>query len=85
MVVTVGLTDRELPLPSGVPPHELLYHCHEAPVPSEPPDTESVVLLPAQMVVAVAVASGGAVDTLLTVTVTVAQAVVLQGPSARTK
>ena len=75
----------ELPLPTSVPAQEPLYQFQLAPVPSEPPVTDSVVLLPEQMVVAVAEAEAGAVESALTVTVTEAQAVVLQVPSARTK
>ena len=52
----------EVPLPADVPPQEPLYHCQVAPVPSDPPVKESVVLLPEQMVRAVAVAEAGAVE-----------------------
>jgi hypothetical protein len=81
----VGLTDKELPLPTAVPPQDPLYHWKLAPVPREPPVTDKVVLLPEQIVVAVAAALAGAVDNVLTVMVTEAQAVLLQVPSARTK
>lgn len=49
-MVDVGLTVIEVPVPAGVPLHEPVYHCQEAPVPSEPPTTESVVELPVQIV-----------------------------------
>lgn len=85
MVVVAGLTARELPLPTAVPPQEPLYHWKLAPVPSEPPVKDRVVPLPEQMVVGLALADAGAVESVFTVTVTEAQAVVLQVPSARTK
>lgn len=62
-----------------MPPHEPVNHCVEAPVPFEPPATVNVVLFPLQMVV-VPVAPVGAVDNVFTVTVTVAQSVVLHAP-----
>lgn len=74
----------ELPVPTEVPPQELVNHCVIAPVPIKPPLTVSVVLLPLQMVVE-PVTPVGSVERVLTVTVTLAQVVVLQGPSARTK
>ena len=83
-MVDAGETDREAPLPTGVPPHELLYHCHDAPVPREPPDTDKVVASPTQMVEGAADAETGFVDKLFTVTVVVTQIVVLQVPSALT-
>lgn len=85
VVVVAGLTAMELPLPTDVPPQLPLYHCQLAPVPSEPPTTKRLVLLPGQTVVDVAVAATGAVEGLLTVMVTCAQVVLLQVPSARTK
>jgi hypothetical protein len=45
-VFTVGLTTKEAPLPIDVPPQLLVYHCQEAPVPNEPPETFNVVALP---------------------------------------
>lgn len=62
-----------------MPPHEPVNHCVEAPVPFEPPVTVNVVLFPLQMVV-VPVAPVGAVDNVFTVTVIVAQSVVLHAP-----
>ena len=75
----------ETPLPTAVPPQLPLYHCQLAPVPNAPPTTESVVLLPEQIVVAVAEAEVGSVELVLTVMVTETQAVLLQVPSTRTK
>ena len=83
MVVLPGATVIEVPLPAEVPPQELLYHCQVAPVPKEPPTTVKVVLPPAQMVV-VPLIELGAVESVCTVTVVLAQVVVLQVPSART-
>ena len=37
------------PEPTGVPPQDALYHCHEAPVPRLPPLTVKVVLPPIQI------------------------------------
>ena len=72
------------PEPSHVPPQLTLYHSHDAPLPSEPPCLDSVDDSPAQMELGLADAPVGAVDSVLTVTVTLAQPVVLQSPSART-
>ena len=84
MVVDAGETDREAPLPTGVPPHDLLYHCHDAPVPREPPVTVKVVASPVQIAEGEAEAEVGSVDKLFTVTVVFTQTVVLQVPSALT-
>ena len=72
------------PVPTAVPPHELLYHFQLAPVPSVPPLTLKVVVLPKQMVVVPVIAVAGN-EVSPTVTVTLRQMVVLQVPSARTK
>ena len=83
MVVLPGETFIASPVPAGVPPHDPVNHCVIASVPFDPPLTVKVVLLPLQMVV-VPVAPVGAVDNVFTVTVTVAQVVVLQVPVYRT-
>lgn len=83
MVLLAGETFMASPVPAGVPPHDPVNHSVEAPVPFDPPSTVNVVLLPLQMVV-VPVAPVGAVDEVFTVTVTVAQVVVLHGPLYRT-
>ena len=70
-------------MPTKVPPQLPVYHCHEAPVPKLPPVTERVVA-PPQVGFTDAVAPIGAVELVFTVTVTLAQAVLLQVPSART-
>ena len=71
------------PVPADVPPHEPVNHSVTAPVPFDPPFTVNVVLPPAQMLV-VPVAPVGAVENVFTVTVTVAQSVVLHAPVYRT-
>ena len=78
-----GETFMASPVPAGVPPHEPVNHSVVAPVPFDPPSTVNVVLLPLQIVV-VPVAPVGAVDNVFTVTVTVAQVVVLHEPLYRT-
>ena len=67
------------PVPMAVPPHKPVNHCVTAPVPLEPPATVKVVLVPLQIVV-LPVAPVGAVDSVFTVTVTVAHEVALQLP-----
>ena len=84
MVVESGLTLIVLPLFTKVPPQDPLYHFHDAPVPSEPPLTVIFVLLPIQMVGEVAEALVGFVEAVFTCTVTCAQVVVPQSPSALT-
>ena len=71
------------PVPAEAPPHDPVNHCVEAPVPFVPPATVRIVLPPLQIVV-VPVAPVGAVDKVFTVTVTVAQVVVLHEPLYRT-
>jgi hypothetical protein len=75
----------ELPVPTKVPPHDPLYHFHDAPVPKEPPLTAIFVLLPTQIVGVPAVAPVGFVEGVFTWTVTCAQVVVPHSPSARKK
>ena len=74
----------ELPVPTDAPPQLPEYHFHEAPSPNEPPVTAKVLGLPEQTEVGFAEAPVGAIDEAVTVTVTLAQVVVLQLPSART-
>ena len=78
-MVDIGLTVIELPLPALVPLHEPVYHCHVAPVPNEPPTTESVVGLPVQVVTSPLIPVA-ATESVFTVTVVLAQVVVLQFP-----
>ena len=77
--MVVGETVMLFPVPADVPPQDTVNHSAVAPVPALPPATVSVVLPPLQMVV-VPVAPVGAVDKVLTVTVTVAHVVVLHVP-----
>ena len=67
-MVVVGETDRSFPVPTEVPPHELVYHPKVVP---EPPEYESVVLCPLHIVVCVACTDDGAEATGFTVIVTV--------------
>ena len=73
----------EVPDPTNTPPQLPEYHCHEAPVPNEPPDKLNVVE-PEQIGFGLAEALAGAVDDEFTVMVTEAQVVVLQVPTALT-
>jgi hypothetical protein len=79
-----GETEIDAPDPAEEPPQLPVYHCHEAPVPSDPPTTVSVVE-PPQVGFVVALIEVGAVEFVLTVTVNDAQVVVLQVPEALTK
>lgn len=58
----VGDTKIVAPEPTAVPPQEVLYHCQEAPVPSDPPFTVKVEEPPGQIAVGDAVADVGAVE-----------------------
>ena len=60
------------PVPADVPPHDPVNHCTVAPLPILPPATVSVVLAPLQIVV-VPVIPVGAVESVLTVIVILAQ------------
>ena len=80
----VGVTDNELPLPSGAPLQLPLYHFQVAPVPKLPPVLVRVVLWPLQIVVALALAEVTGVEVSFTVKVIFLQTVLLQVPSART-
>jgi uncharacterized membrane protein len=74
-----------LPLPTAVPPQELLYHFQSALLPRLPPFTLRVTLEPLQTESAEAVMEVGAVEKVLTLMDLLVQAVVSQVPSARTK
>ena len=80
MVFVVGDTVILLPVPAGVPPHEVEYHLAVAPVPALPPTSVRVVLLPLQMVETPEILVG-ATERVLTVINCEAQAVVLHSPS----
>lgn len=74
----------EVPAPAAFVHPEFVYHFHEAPVPSDPPETLTVVELPALIFADPAVAPVGAIEGTLTVMVVVAVAVLPHVPSART-
>ena len=85
VVVVVGETVSDAPLPTEVPvPQPPAYHLHVPPV-NNVPCTLNVVLAPEQMEVAEAVTPVGPQMEPVMVTVTDAHVVVLQVPSARTK
>ena len=64
-----GLTVKLAPAPMDVPtPHSPSYHTQTAPVPSEPPVTVNVLLVPKQVLSFVTVMPVGEVDSLPTVT-----------------
>ena len=86
MVVTIGLTVMvvDVPLPTTVPPHEPVYHTQLALVPKLPSVTVKVDVAPEHISVGPDVAVVGATDGVLCVTVTFAQVVVLQSPTAET-
>ena len=66
-----------------VPPHDTVYHCQVAPVPSAPPISVKVIAVPGQTVnEGLPVTEVGAVEFEFAVTVAVKQPVVLQVPSA---
>ena len=84
-MVTTGETIIGVPVPAAVPPQLPEYHCHDAPVPLEPPITLNVVGFPGQVGFTVALMIVGLVDNVfVTFTVTDTQAVELQVPSPRT-
>lgn len=85
MVVDEGVTVMLLPLPAGVPPQLPVYQRIEALLPSVPPLTRSVTLLPAQTESALEVIVVGALENVLTLTGLLTHAVLLQVPSIRTK
>ena len=67
-----------------MPPQLPEYHFHDAPVPNDPPVTVNVLEFPEQTELGFAVTLDGVLEFVLTVTVTLAQDVVLQSPSALT-
>ncbi len=78
-----GDTTILAPVPIKVPPQLPEYHVQAAPVPNEPPVTDNVDE-PPQIGFGLADALVGSVDKVLTVTVTEAQFVELQVPTALT-
>ena len=59
------------PVPAEVPPHDPVNHCHTAPVPRDPPETVSSLLVPLQVLLLVMVTPVGATETVPTLTVRV--------------
>ena len=86
MVVTIGFTVMvvDVPFPTSAPPQEPVYHTQLALVPKLPLVTVKVEVEPEQISVGFAVATVGASDGVLRVTVTFVHAVVLQSPTAAT-
>ena len=86
VVLTVGDTEKEPVelLVTTVPVQDPESNCQVAPLPKDPPLTVRVVGEPLHIVVGLAVKEVGAVELLFTVTVTEAQVVVLQVPTAFT-
>ena len=81
----MGLTFIEVPLPIELPvPQPPVYHFQDAPVPKDPPFMDKVEEPPEQIFSGDAEAEVGAVEAVLTVTVTEAQVVFPQSPSALT-
>jgi hypothetical protein len=75
----------EVPFPAEVPPQELEYHCHAAPVASEPPFSVSVIGVPEHTVdEGLAVTEVAAADKVLKITVALMHIVVVHVPSALT-
>jgi uncharacterized membrane protein len=83
VVVEVGLTVMEGPVPTCVPPQLPLYHTSWDPVPAVPPDALRVVDWPSQIVEGSALTFVGAVEFAFTVTVTLAQPVGVPQPPSR--
>jgi hypothetical protein len=70
MVVTEGLTERPLPVPTDIPPHEPVYQWITSPVPPPPPFKVRVLFCPLQIVAGEAVAVVGSAEVWFTETVT---------------
>jgi hypothetical protein len=84
VVVADGVTAREEPAPSLVPPHEPEYQFHVAPVPSAPPEIVRFEVEPGQTEAALALAEIADVDKEFTVIFALTHVVVLHVPEART-
>lgn len=68
LVPAAGLTVILGPVPAEVPPHDPVNHSQTAPVPSEPPDTVSVLFVPKQVLSLVIFTAVGPVELVPTVT-----------------
>ena len=62
VVPAAGLTVILDPVPAGVPPHEPENHSHSASVPREPPNTESVLFVPKQVLLFMMFTVAGATE-----------------------
>ena len=80
IVVIIGETVIEVPLPAEVPPHETVYHCHVAPVPKVPSGIVNVDEAPEQILPGFADAEVGGMEEVFKLTVVFTQVVVLQSP-----
>lgn len=83
--MAVGDIETEAPDPTGVPPHDPLYHSQFAAVPREPPLNVKVVELPLHNIAGVAFADVAATEFDSTLMVIFVHKLVLQVPTARTK
>ena len=83
-MVDVGETVIDVPFPADVPPQELVYHCHVAPVPNVPPVIDNVEASPEQISVGFAEAKAAVTDVVFSVTDVFTHVVVLQSPWALT-
>ena len=81
MVVEVGLTASDVPVPASVPPQLPVYQLQVVP---DPPVAVNVLLAPEQIAVGLADAEVGATGSGLTVTDVVAQVELPQPFSQRT-
>ena len=59
------------PVPTGTPPHDPVYHCHSAPVPSDPPATVSIFDIPLHELLLDIVITEGSVESVPTETASV--------------
>lgn len=56
------------PVPTAVPPHDPVNHCHTAPVPRLPPTTVNVLFTSKQVLLLVMAIAVGVTERVLTVT-----------------
>jgi hypothetical protein len=84
VVVTVGLTVIEEPVPIEVPPHDPVYHFQTEPLASLPPFTLSKMLFPEQIESLTAEIDIAGSDVSLTIIRLETHAVIFMEPSART-
>lgn len=85
MPAVVGEKVAEVPVAIEVPPQLPSYHFQLAPAPRKPPDKETLVVCPRQIVAAVVLAEVAGLEVSLRLMVMLRQMVLLQIPSALTK